>query len=217
MLLQVHQNQTSLPWRAIRIRRNSNIAIIGGGMAGITLAIAPIKHNIISRAICEQGHALLKARNREQRNPWFVSHELAYRLLSTNGQYSILVTTHKGRICISGDAAHATSPHHGAGASFLSRPLRIPLVQLPGPPAILDKPPSPLPADGVEDGEHSLYITGTPYPFVGQERGKGRRVLYADFKRIEDELRKSYAEVMDYDMDRAVEDAKAKLRSRLKS
>jgi salicylate hydroxylase len=25
---------------------------------------------------------------------------------------------HKGRICISGDAAHATSPHHGAGAGF---------------------------------------------------------------------------------------------------
>lgn len=24
----------------------------------------------------------------------------------------------KGRICISGDAAHATSPHHGAGAGF---------------------------------------------------------------------------------------------------
>ena len=25
---------------------------------------------------------------------------------------------YKGRICISGDAAHATSPHHGAGAGF---------------------------------------------------------------------------------------------------
>ena len=24
----------------------------------------------------------------------------------------------KGRVCISGDAAHATSPHHGAGAGF---------------------------------------------------------------------------------------------------
>ncbi|KAL6243946.1 hypothetical protein RBB50_009380 [Rhinocladiella similis] len=27
-------------------------------------------------------------------------------------------TMYKGRICISGDAAHATSPHHGAGAGF---------------------------------------------------------------------------------------------------
>lgn len=27
-------------------------------------------------------------------------------------------TFYKGRICISGDAAHATSPHHGAGAGF---------------------------------------------------------------------------------------------------
>ncbi|EAW11245.1 FAD-dependent oxidoreductase [Aspergillus clavatus NRRL 1] len=27
-------------------------------------------------------------------------------------------TFHKGRICITGDAAHATSPHHGAGAGF---------------------------------------------------------------------------------------------------
>ncbi|KAK3704137.1 hypothetical protein LTR37_013977 [Vermiconidia calcicola] len=27
-------------------------------------------------------------------------------------------TFHKGRVCISGDAAHATSPHHGAGAGF---------------------------------------------------------------------------------------------------
>jgi len=29
-----------------------------------------------------------------------------------------LATFAKGRICISGDAAHATSPHHGAGAGF---------------------------------------------------------------------------------------------------
>ena len=27
-------------------------------------------------------------------------------------------TFYTGRICISGDAAHATSPHHGAGAGF---------------------------------------------------------------------------------------------------
>lgn len=27
-------------------------------------------------------------------------------------------TFYRGRICISGDAAHATSPHHGAGAGF---------------------------------------------------------------------------------------------------
>lgn len=27
-------------------------------------------------------------------------------------------TFYKGRVCISGDAAHATSPHHGAGAGF---------------------------------------------------------------------------------------------------
>ncbi|KAI8691838.1 hypothetical protein LRP88_09101 [Fusarium phalaenopsidis] len=27
-------------------------------------------------------------------------------------------TFHKGRVCIAGDAAHATSPHHGAGAGF---------------------------------------------------------------------------------------------------
>ena len=27
-------------------------------------------------------------------------------------------TFRKGRICITGDAAHATSPHHGAGAGF---------------------------------------------------------------------------------------------------
>lgn len=27
-------------------------------------------------------------------------------------------TFYKGKICISGDAAHATSPHHGAGAGF---------------------------------------------------------------------------------------------------
>jgi salicylate hydroxylase len=27
-------------------------------------------------------------------------------------------TFHKGRLAISGDAAHATSPHHGAGAGF---------------------------------------------------------------------------------------------------
>lgn len=27
-------------------------------------------------------------------------------------------TFYKGRICITGDAAHATSPHHGAGAGF---------------------------------------------------------------------------------------------------
>lgn len=27
-------------------------------------------------------------------------------------------TFYKGRVCITGDAAHATSPHHGAGAGF---------------------------------------------------------------------------------------------------
>lgn len=37
-----------------------------------------------------------------------------------------------------------------------------------------------------------------------------------DFKKIEDELRKSYAVIWDYDMDKAVEDAKTELGSRLK-
>lgn len=29
-----------------------------------------------------------------------------------------LPTYHKNRVCLAGDAAHATSPHHGAGAGF---------------------------------------------------------------------------------------------------
>ncbi|KEZ46252.1 Salicylate hydroxylase [Scedosporium apiospermum] len=33
------------------------------------------------------------------------------------GDYPV-PTFYKGRVCISGDAAHATSPHHGAGAGF---------------------------------------------------------------------------------------------------
>ena len=29
-----------------------------------------------------------------------------------------LPTFHRGRICVAGDAAHASTPHHGAGAGF---------------------------------------------------------------------------------------------------
>src|ERR1700743_3672827 len=46
-------------------------------------------------------------------------------------------TFYKGRLCISGDAAHATSPHHGAGAGFCIEDSAV-LAELLSDPSVKD-------------------------------------------------------------------------------
>ncbi|KAK7755590.1 hypothetical protein SLS62_002525 [Diatrype stigma] len=124
---------------------------------------------------------------------------------------------YKGRICISGDAAHATSPHHGAGAGFCIEDS-----------AVL----SSLLADERVRSHRDLEAVFAAFDAARRERAQwlvqdSRRTgeLYEwnaegagkDLKKIEDELRNSYAVIWNYDMDKAVEDAKAELGSRLKT
>ncbi|KAI1335552.1 salicylate 1-monooxygenase sala [Xylariaceae sp. FL0016] len=124
-------------------------------------------------------------------------------------------TFYKGRICISGDAAHATTPHHGAGAGFciedsavLSALLSVPRVQN---------------RDGLEAGfaafdanrkERDQWLikdsrsTGEIYEL--NDSGVGR-----DFKRMEQALRDSFDKVWDYDLDGATDTAREDLGRRL--
>lgn len=123
----------------------------------------------------------------------------------------------KGRVLISGDAAHATSPHKGSGAGM----------------AIED---SAVLAELIADDKvHSLADLETAFAVfdeVRKERGQwlvraSRRAgdLYewraegvgCDFKKIEDEINSSNAVIAEVDVRRMAQEAKEVLQRRLGS
>jgi len=126
-------------------------------------------------------------------------------------------TFYKGRICISGDAAHATSPHHGAGAGFVIEDSAI-LA------ALLEDPRVKTPKDleavfAAFDANRRERTQG----LVQSSRHMGNLYEWRvegvgdDLKKIEKEINERNAVIWNVDVKEFVEDAKKELGKRLKS
>ncbi|PSR97603.1 putative salicylate hydroxylase [Coniella lustricola] len=122
---------------------------------------------------------------------------------------------HKGRICLAGDAAHATSPHHGAGAgfciedaAFLARLIADPQVQEP---AHLEVVFSAYDAHRRERTQwlvRSSRRAGNLYEWLAQGVG-------SNFKSMEKELAERLGYIWSYDIDNALREATKDLHRRL--
>ncbi|KAI1263784.1 salicylate 1-monooxygenase sala [Xylariaceae sp. FL1019] len=127
-----------------------------------------------------------------------------------------LPTFNKDRIVVAGDAAHATTPHHGAGAGFgiedsaiLSHLLLDPRVKSPADLAHV------FAAFDASRRERDQWLvtdsraTGDQYQWNSPDIKKG------DWKALEATLKKSYSEVWNCDFDAAIKEAREDLGSRL--
>ncbi|KIW20875.1 hypothetical protein PV08_01453 [Exophiala spinifera] len=122
----------------------------------------------------------------------------------------------KGRICITGDAAHATSPHHGAGAGIciedsavLAELLADQSVQTP---QDLKAVFATFNAERKDRGQWLVQASrhiGDCYEWRAE--GVGR-----DFDKIESEINKQNAIIGEFDVTKACEKARLELHRRLK-
>jgi salicylate hydroxylase len=121
----------------------------------------------------------------------------------------------KGRICISGDAAHATSPHHGAGAGFCIEDSAVMAELL---------------ADQEVRTQHDLDTVFAT--FDAQRRPRGQWLAQSsrwigdcyewqamgvgkDFKKIEAEINERNGIIANVDIRKMCEQAREDLRTRL--
>lgn len=124
-------------------------------------------------------------------------------------------TFYKGRVCISGDAAHATSPHHGAGAGFCIEDSFV-MAELLADPAVTapEHLESVLAAFDHSRRERSQWLVqssrwiGDCYEW--QAKGIGR-----DLEKIEAEINERIEVISNYDLDWACRNAKDDVRNRL--
>ena len=79
----------------------------------------------LCRIRAQRGQSVEVDRSGTQRGRFSILPRILLELTSDSIQWAIfdlgenpVPTYYKGRVAISGDAAHATSPHHGAGAGF---------------------------------------------------------------------------------------------------
>lgn len=121
-------------------------------------------------------------------------------------------TFYRGRVCIIGDAAHATSPHHGAGAGFCIEDSAI-LAELLNDDAVrshADLEAAFAAFDGVRRERCQWLVQssrriGDCYEWRAE--GVGR-----DFKKIEREINERLDIIADIDIEGVCEQAKALLR-----
>ncbi|KAH7149099.1 hypothetical protein B0J13DRAFT_297191 [Dactylonectria estremocensis] len=124
-------------------------------------------------------------------------------------------TYYKGRISIAGDAAHATSPHHGAGAGFCIEDSAV---------------MSELLADKSVQSRQELEAVFAAYDKSRRERSQwlvqsSRRIgdcyewratgVGRDFKKIEGEIQERMGIISNLDLSRAIQEAKEDLKRRL--
>ncbi len=121
----------------------------------------------------------------------------------------------KGRVCISGDAAHATSPHHGSGAGFAIEDSAV-LAELLASPGV-DSPVSLPKAFEVFDRsrrERTEWLVdssrrcGDLYEWRAEGVGK-------DIPKIKKELEERYERIWEGDIEQMVRDAKQMLQKTL--
>jgi salicylate hydroxylase len=121
----------------------------------------------------------------------------------------------KGRICISGDAAHATSPHHGAGAGFCIEDSAV-MAELLDDQQVrtqrdLDIVFATFDAQRRQRGQwlvQSSRWIGDCYEW--QAKGVGK-----DFKKIEAEINERNGIIANIDLRKMCEQAREDLRTRL--
>lgn len=126
-----------------------------------------------------------------------------------------LSSYYKGRVCLVGDAAHATSPHQGAGAGFCIEDAAF-LASLLGDPQVKDV--SHLePVFAVYDAhrrERTQWLVrssrraGMLYEFLTQDVGRNVAATHK-------ELTERLSHVWSYEIDEAVRDAVKDLHRRL--
>ncbi|KAJ5855256.1 hypothetical protein N7455_009204 [Penicillium solitum] len=126
-----------------------------------------------------------------------------------------LSTFSKGRICLSGDAAHATSPHHGAGAGFCLEDTAVLAALLED-----DRVQTHKDLEHVLDVFDSCRRERTQWlvqssRFVGdcyewRAEGVGR-----DFKKIEEAISHRNGIIANVDIDRMCKDARQQLAQRI--
>ncbi|OQD66295.1 hypothetical protein PENDEC_c052G06018 [Penicillium decumbens] len=130
------------------------------------------------------------------------------------GEYP-LSTFSKGRICLSGDAAHATSPHHGAGAGFCLEDTAVLAALLED-----DRVQTHKDLEHVLDAfdfcrrERTQWLVQSSR-FVGdcyEWRAEG---IERDFKKIEKEINHRNGIIANVDIDKMCEDARQQLTQRL--
>jgi len=124
-------------------------------------------------------------------------------------------TYSKGRLCIVGDAAHATSPHHGAGAGLCIEDSAV-MAELLGDervsePGHLEAVFATFTAERKERGEflvQSSRFMGDCYEW--RAPGIGR-----DFAKIEAEINKRNGTISNVDVGKMCEHARSELGKRL--
>ncbi|KAF7544844.1 hypothetical protein G7Z17_g9628 [Cylindrodendrum hubeiense] len=124
-------------------------------------------------------------------------------------------TFYKGRLSIAGDAAHATSPHHGAGAGFCIEDSAV---------------MSELLADQCVQSHKDLEAAFAAYDKSRRERSQwlvqsSRRIgdcyewraagVGKDFKKIENEIEERMGIISNLDLIQAIQDAKEDLKRRV--
>ncbi|KAF3760951.1 putative salicylate hydroxylase [Cryphonectria parasitica EP155] len=126
-----------------------------------------------------------------------------------------LSTYYKGRVCLVGDAAHATSPHHGAGAGFCIEDAAF-LASLLADPQVTE----PLHVEvvfAVYDAHRrartqwlvrSSRRAGNLYEWLTQDVG-------TDFARMERELAQRLGHIWDFDLEDSIREATKDLHRRL--
>ncbi|KAI1844489.1 hypothetical protein JX265_010016 [Neoarthrinium moseri] len=122
---------------------------------------------------------------------------------------------HKGRVAIMGDAAHATTPHHGAGAGFciedsalMSAILGDERVKKP---ADVEAAFAAFDASRRERGQwlvQSSRRNSELMDFRAKDVGR-------DLKKIEKEMKERFGKIWNYDINGAINDAKGDLGKRL--
>ncbi|KAI0480310.1 salicylate 1-monooxygenase sala [Xylariaceae sp. FL0804] len=143
-------------------------------------------------------------------------------------------TFYRGRVCISGDAAHATTPYHGAGAGVCiedSAMLTALLADVQQ--RVTSASASSASASASASGpEASAALEAAFAAFDAHRRARGHWLvadsretgrLYQglepgvgrDFAEIEARLKRGFAQVWDYDLDKAVAEARKDLAKRL--
>jgi salicylate hydroxylase len=127
-----------------------------------------------------------------------------------------LPTYYKGRVCLSGDAAHATSPHHGAGAgaaiedaAVLSELLCYEQVKGRDDLETVFATFDASRRASTQELVQSSRRCGELYEWRTDDVGK-------DFKRLEDELNERDKKIWETDVIKMCKDAKEDLAKRLK-
>jgi len=124
-------------------------------------------------------------------------------------------TFYKGRLAISGDAAHATSPHHGAGAGLCIEDSAI-LAELFADENVKtqDDLEGVLAAFDASRRERGQWLVQSSR-FIGDSYEWRADGVGDDFKKIESEIIRRNGIISDIDMGKLIAEAKADLKQRL--